>query len=803
MKYNAEFLKALDNDKNKTIYAKIISLQFNELPVETIEGKVVSGSINIDGTSAVRRSCSLSLIPDNIDIHEYYWSKGIKFKLEIGVSNNIDINYPNIIWFPQGVYVINSFSTSLSTNNYTINIQGKDKMCLLNGDLGGTVNSSIDFGTIETQIDKKTSIKEHYPIKDIIREAIHQYGGEYFHNIIINDIDDLGLELQEYRYSEPLYIFRDSQDSAEGDMYYNMTLNGNMPCWFTYTVNDILIAVEHNGTLSKKYYNKLFEYDNSIANYFTPVTTELYELSGSISELRNDILNPYLDEEHDSEDSTISDDIIIADSLTLSFTDTVFNPTRFSLSEGEEPNLCMAKINFGDTAGYTTTQLTYPGDLILSAGESLTKLLDLIVAMLGEFEYFYDLDGRFIFQRKQTYLSNQYSPLQTTNEGTYSENAVFTSKYSYIFNNSELFTSISNNPSLNNIKNDFTVWGTNSSDKPICMRYAIDKKPFYYKTITVTQEEIQRYNEAYSLQQQPQTGIEYFSTEYKHLVTDEENQRVVDWRELIYQMATDYKKYNHLDNFELKIIEANQNQSLYLTGKTGYEQYYIDMEGKWRYLYNPDLFLGLSSGILAVDELADFSLGDPDPEKEIPFTENPKNYFQKNTDLQYWAKNVYLNPGVLEFWIDFLDENGELSKFSNQAIGNRPNVKNESHVKSVFYKATPSIIFTTFDKFQNEARKDGYKYFLASNLDDMFTQSSQGRSAKEVIDELLYKHSYCADNINLNTIPIYYLEPNTRIRIYNEETNIDGDYIISKITISLGAGKTMSITASKAPTRLL
>jgi hypothetical protein len=36
-----------------------------------------------------------------------------------------------------------------SVNSYTITINGKDKMCLLNGDLSGALSSSVDFGTIE------------------------------------------------------------------------------------------------------------------------------------------------------------------------------------------------------------------------------------------------------------------------------------------------------------------------------------------------------------------------------------------------------------------------------------------------------------------------------------------------------------------------------------------------------------------------------------------------------------------------------------------------------------------------------
>jgi hypothetical protein len=41
--------------------------------------------------------------------------------------------------------------------------------------------------------------------------------------------------------------------------------------------------------------------------------------------------------------------------------------------------------------------LVYAGDLILKAGENLTTLLDKIKNMLGNFEYFYDVNGFFVF----------------------------------------------------------------------------------------------------------------------------------------------------------------------------------------------------------------------------------------------------------------------------------------------------------------------------------------------------------------------------------------------------------------------
>jgi hypothetical protein len=67
--------------------------------------------------------------------------------------------------------------------------------------------------------------------------------------------------------------------------------------------------------------------------------------------------------------------------------------------------LCsIAKIEYGQTAGYRLTDITYAGDLIANQGDSLTSILDKIVQMLGQFEYFYDVDGRFIFQKKKTYI---------------------------------------------------------------------------------------------------------------------------------------------------------------------------------------------------------------------------------------------------------------------------------------------------------------------------------------------------------------------------------------------------------------
>ena len=67
MQYDKNFLLELDRLKNRVIYARITKLTFNEEPIEAIEGKVTGGTINIDGASSIRRTCSLTLVANNFD----------------------------------------------------------------------------------------------------------------------------------------------------------------------------------------------------------------------------------------------------------------------------------------------------------------------------------------------------------------------------------------------------------------------------------------------------------------------------------------------------------------------------------------------------------------------------------------------------------------------------------------------------------------------------------------------------------------------------------------------------------------
>ena len=884
-----DFLLRLDKHHEKEVWAKIIALDINENPKEEITGQIMQGgSINIDGTSAVRRSCSLSLIAKDININNFYWGLNTKFKLLIGLTNNIDSKYSDIIWFPQGVYIITSFNTSQGINNYTISIQGKDKMCLLNGEIGGTLTAPIDFGKIEERDEEGNITIKDIPIKDIIKESIHEYAKEPWHNIIVNDLDKFGIELLEYKGSKPLYLLIDEKTNE----VTNMTMNEN----FLLYNNNSQVSIKDIDNLNLL--NKL--------NEFYPGMESEYFIG-------------YLKEKPEENDHLFS----------------------------------IAKIECGQTAGYRLTDIVYAGDLIASQGDSLTSILDKIVQMLGQFEYFYDLDGRFVFQEKKTYVQTSWNNLITTSEEEVIADIMAT-PYGYEFKGSDLTISFSNNPNLDNLRNDFSIWGTRKSlsgvEIPIHLRYAIDKKPFSYTSFSINQEEANEYNKIFKPKEDliPRDSITYTSDEW-------------DWRELIYQMAKDYRKFNHWDKFLIKVRDSNiiNGEFLYPTGYTGYEQYYIDLEGFWRQLYNPnymvddkkiilggdglieteielngfgkfnnisidDIYLyplkpiGIDkenyipedsfviteledrcnvesflntialnerdiyyikynkdeepkeitfktaksankSSLLIKEENEYFRLVDKEfekannlyyqsktPEKLINlkgnklyyktedtfwpyyftkekvedinnvyyYSQNKINYYystfnyygEENEDKMYWNKNVWNAPELLNFWFDFLDTSSEMNKYSISAIGNRPKVINDSNIKSIYFRETPNVIFINKNNvigWEFTERKSGYTYIqLPDSMLSLFNLSSQGKSAWNVLEETIYNNACCIESAMIVTIPIYYLKPNTRVYIRDDNSKINGEYIMSRFTIPLSYNGTMSISATKVTDKI-
>ena len=164
----------------------------------------------------------------------------------------------------------------------------------------------------------------------------------------------------------------------------------------------------------------------------------------------------------------------------------------------------------------------------------------------------------------------------------------------------------------------------------------------------------------------------------------------------------------------------------------------------------------------------------------------------------YWNKNVVLAPEQLNFWIDFYDGNDSLMQYSIAAIGDRPKVVNDSKITSIYFRNVPQVIFTNGQDYNGLDIKTGYTYiWLDKSMQDLFSISAQGKSAEEEMNELFNNYSYCSEGVTITAVPIYNLEPNTLVYIYNEENKINGKYQVNRITIPLNYNGMMSITATK------
>ena len=75
-------------------------------------------------------------------------------------------------------------------------------------------------------------------------------------------------------------------------------------------------------------------------------------------------------------------------------------------------------------------------------------------------------------------------------------------------------------------------------------------------------------------------------------------------------------------------------------------------------------------------------------------------------------------------------------------------------------------------------------------------------SCYQKIKDLLYQYTNMNESISITTLPIYYLEPNTRITVEDDPAGIYGDYIIQSISIPLDINSTMNINAYKAQTKI-
>lgn len=399
--------------------------------------------------------------------------------------------------------------------------------------------------------------------------------------------------------------------------------------------------------------------------------------------------------------------------------------------------------SYGQDAGYKYTDFTYPGELVLNAGDTVVTLLDKIVSTLGNYEYFYNIDGKFVFQEIKNYL-NTGSPLLELSPEDYVR-SYNNAKFLYSLTDLDTTTAITRNPKYDNVKNDFYVWGKRktSTGVEVSIRYhlAIDDKPdidLAMQNMWEVKDKESNLIVRYDFNTIDDYSVEGYTVILVGTPCDE-------WREELYRRA----------------LNAQVSNSVY-------DNYYdSELIAEWRNLYNP---------------------------------------MNKNWDAtNHWNPDVFNDPGSINFWLDFIDTSSALGKYSIKNIGRRTKVVNNNDIKTVYNSEVPDIVFIEgldqdlIVKYQGI----GQRFFILTNeYYDMFSISTTGTSCFDQIREMMYQNLCYNTTISLTCLPKYYIEPNNIIRVEDKDSNIYGNYQITQYSLPLTYNGTMSITATEVLTRV-
>lgn len=809
-------------------WVKIILLNWEEEEIQEIQGRCTSGSVSIDGNAAVRRTCNLSMVVDNPQEINGDWAISKKIKVYIGIEENNSVN-----WYKQGIFVITSFSAAETANSYTVSLTAQDKMCLLNGTFGGALYAETDFGNISTYKTIKnpegdeTTVEEKIELSifDIIKEAVHDFGKEKYENIIIKDIED-ALELVEYRGSGVL--LRNNSNGADNLIQIDLS-DSNLKEKFKLIDYYGLFVLDGDGEYKpqynflsgRTYYIKVpqkTEYEST-----TKPSDKYIDLSELIStfsteenyEITEEEFEDYLQSEYEYLQETYGVVYTVQnDSYNIAY-----DLPRTEVYILEAGNTIY---QYGDVIGYRPTALTYSEkDFILKPGESVGALLEKIKNKFGLYEYFYDVDGKFVFQKKRTYINFQYNGTLNKNENSfgYLDNE---SEYIADYEDKKQIISINSSPQIQNIKNDYSIWGTTNDKIPFHVRIGVNKKPteyVSYKGIKYsTLENVVEY-EPVSMQQLSwlMTSSELYykkdeNTTYEPFTMEailgeleveidesdnlfealiwifvliivialttqaaatgkflyKKKEQKIDYRELIYQMALDYYSY-HLEPDFYAVIEHNNPWAK--NGKTGFESFYADMKEFWPHLYKGDL------------------------------TKEDLNNYILAGENKGWSKKI-LEPSSLIFWFELIDGN---EKYWIENIGSRLKAETNSEITAIAYKDTPNFLFTMTGK-EGEDIPQGWK---ASNknigkfgsgytninvpvdLANEFVISSKHYSAMELAEQYIYSYTNLAETKSISIIPNYDLKPNYKIKLLGEP------YAIKRITVPLAYNGVMNLELTK------
>ena len=760
---DALFLKSVDNDRNKVYYARIAVLDKQEKPIKSIEGRVLEGSsLSINGSSSMRRTCSLNLIAekDNNDLTDIdnVLSINKKIKLEVGLKYNINyaedliyentktafpaegevgkvyvdesnlsywfwdgtdylelqslFDYPNtIIWFPLGVFVITQPSLSHNANGVTISLNLKDKMCLLNGEMGGGLPTSITFHEYDQMIGEVvcTENPKTDPSLELNEYTIYNYNGEY------------------YKWDRK-YGWQDADKSEIGQIVH-------IPQLFYDIIQTVVIR--WGGESPSKV----------IINDVPKELKQLVRWTSSKPLYHNTATGVYTTNE-----------------LNLT-------------NEG-----VWRTFGFNEDVGYVFTDFVYPGQLITNIGENVCSVLDKILSSLGNYEYFYDIDGNFVFQEKRNYLNTSYLPTEIANDtqkyyldnsnkkadgevitldnntlkilGRDNYKADFYGDQKSIYNfedNDKLVSAYTNSPSFTNIKNDYHIWGKNNDGYAIHYHLVIKDPPIPNEIVNGEKVFPERKVIFLTKEKDPTT----YSGMIRLANSDEEGDsyRPNDWRAELYLQGLEIQQGGgRPDIYQQELLDL------------------FDMIYEWGYY--------------------DIS----------------NNFIKQGR----FKADIVQRPNDLQYFLDYLEPTNNLYGVSVDDIGTKMYSHQQEKIIRLYDNEVPDYILID-ESMDNDyelmvMEKCSYEGQPHSVIDKEIYANlaigTKGYSAQETVRSFLYQYTNYNETISLQAIPIYYLDVNRRITVRDKKIGIQGDFIINTITLPLSPSSMMNISATRALNQL-
>lgn len=138
--------------RGRILHTKIYILNFKYQTCAEISGKVLDGaSFSNDATSDIRRTCSISLIPDNKTLD--LTNANVWIDKYIQIYCGIEDDKGEIVYTNMGIYLIDSPNVTYDATNNTLTLAGNDLMCKMTGLRNGYLEG------VEYQIPQDSNIK--------------------------------------------------------------------------------------------------------------------------------------------------------------------------------------------------------------------------------------------------------------------------------------------------------------------------------------------------------------------------------------------------------------------------------------------------------------------------------------------------------------------------------------------------------------------------------------------------------------------------------------------------------------------